>query len=55
MTDGLWRKDGAKEDKPEPKAYFKHEPQKPVATLFPAPDGKMYLNSTEYYRNLEGE
>lgn len=52
MTDGLWRKDGAKDEKPKTKYNFNHEAPKPPPSLFPAPNGLMYENSTAYYRSL---
>lgn len=56
MTDdGLWRKDGPKEEKPKPKYNFDQEASKPVVTQYLAPDGNMYENSTAYYRALESK
>ena len=53
--DGLWRNGAKKEEKPRPKYNFDTSLAEEKPGLFPAPDGKMYINPTEYYRSLKGE
>lgn len=51
MSDGLWRKDGPKEETKK-KVQFRHEPAPKPVTPYVGPDGKQYENPTAYYRSL---